>query len=1438
MKKNILEQFEQYSCDLLTTEIGVDKQTIVINEEGQFKINIPINSKTARTVGTSGLVDLIAYRSLDRLIIKAKKKLEFYTLLNINLNNMIKELNRISKKAIYGNWTNEQILELKKAIKLWQTEDENSKYISKKILNNIYDRLEKETLINNECKKCELSDILLNFKHQYEGRDSIKNNLDLISEIIKQLLSEDNKFDIIKADTGIDNKVDKIFTYSKGARWFIPIDGSYKYKIYKKIKNNTETYIGQFENNKLPKYLSRQEERKLTQQSENIFCNIRNYLSDDISQILPNLNYPNGTIIASLILDRGISATIENIKYKTHFVSVTSSSSQARTGQRLFCTENIYNYIDYFNTLGQNVSNTYLKNNKHITSKICSMLGLNLSTSFPCKNIRVSNYNIILVKDTEFDVKCKCEYIETNNPKNIIYKKDILDSYKILAKNKVHINGTDGMYIITKEMLYDLLTAAKFSKKEIDITLNQYSYYQSRVANQIKGMCLAFDWRSLLKEFNIHTITDKYNRVYNIDDIDMIVPESCWKGSRLFPEIKDKNGNIIADQNGDYAFDRCMKQLDYIYQQFNQPQFRICSIEHSKKSYCELTYQYLNTNLGYDEDLLCNMCKEVLNIYYTALGCKYNKVTNKLEFNNKITKQDRIMAIKLIFNMTIDNEEYILNNIYKKSLLAIQMNDNMIYNRYIVKQLTSLIIDKVKNLAQGKIPVSGNYIHILSDPLALLTKGKYRLLDSGQYYLTNCESKYAILYRSPHNNEHETCIIEFTNSDLLSKYLGNINDAIFFNVKSIEPLRLGGADFDGDKIFLHFLDFYTTSPTSKYMLQIAFNYLVQCSYHNKKYFKYDKKFSIENLKFMLNEYCNKRKEESIDMQLPVIDNYIKSDIPLLPWCKESIIYYTILTTCNQTGFLTNLVSVANNMLYGYWRECIKYEELIENNKSENNILNKERYKYYKQLYNETLNDIIIGTIAIGNEIDYVKTFTHLQLPKRIIKTYSSKYNRPMWLFNKYQEIWQNNYSKDTKSYKREYYWNLLINSPMAILNYFITGEQAGIKQPFTNNYLYDSTDKDIKKSWYSYFEKLQEYNEKSKLEDSNINFGILGQINNIAQYLYNQQYQEYETLLLSFIRDIDKINKIIPYIKNIKRYYLSEILKIIKLEEDFKALSDTLSDENKKIILEHKRNLYKYIEKAGMDIVIKQLDGDINSMKILADAVLLTQSNDNFAWSIAFKGILANIASHPSSVKSYKLINLNINLDINKKEICIKDNSVLGIMQNNKLYNFDNIFTLNVPDGLYKVHRFLGNNYIIAKLYNKYPQQINNNSKFKDIKELNISSIDKNGLRFLVPENKTLDECIRAIKNNNQFVTVKIDDLISTNKNGITLYGKFPNIYIENDIIGYYARDNKPNINLTDSRFNNKQMEVIFADNLVDEKNLKDSKTQMFIIYLKCKNFI
>lgn len=445
----------------------------------------------------------------------------------------------------------------------------------------------------------------------------------------------------------------------------------------------------------------------------------------------------------------------------------------------------------------------------------------------------------------------------------------------------------------------------------------------------MKGFSVYVPFRKILKEWGYESITDVYGNEHPIDEVDCIWNITMFKGHKLFLE-----------KYGNRAWTAYMNTLSKYHFKLGISKYSH-HIKHLNK-YTRMNFQYLQClNLWNPHYVNCYENKsfesyDILDREHEGKIIGLARYTTELF--EKIIKGDPFYTYKFLgITHTKDYEPQ------SRYLEAALINKTMLKDPAIKQFLYRKLKKYINEAKVGKIYCSGLYHTGVGDMIGYLQYAvglpPLGCLNENELYSGNLDCGAVISFRSPLVDPSEVNKMEIVRNDVINKWFGHLKDQdiVMFNMHDLSAPGQGGADFDGDIFFL----------------------------------------------------CNDPVIVDAKIHKPVIlDIEDKITTRSVPYTKENIVEYEIMTRDNRIGEITNVATSIEN----------KYTTDEET---------KKLYADYTSLLR----------IFQGKEIDFLKTGLrwhmnaglkkHLkQLPYFLLYNYPEKLNAYKALTEKNKRIEQ------------------------------------------------------------------------------------------------------------------------------------------------------------------------------------------------------------------------------------------------------------------------------------------------------------------------------------------------------------------------------------------------------------------------------------------------
>lgn len=460
----------------------------------------------------------------------------------------------------------------------------------------------------------------------------------------------------------------------------------------------------------------------------------------------------NTTVYKKNIRSAGGIIVVDGVEYKR----IACSAGDSRGRKVFFCACSIWNHVYDILLCGMDPEAEF------IPSKTNAYFGMVHSSSVPLTRTP----NIIVVDDFHIDVPGIYDICFGDEEKSEYQiERDVYD--------EASITPADGAGLIS------IATAKEFAK-----TLG-LSYvpaaFQIRCIPGLKGMLFTFDVADFASEYGCSTITDLWGDTWDVSNgVEVIMTKSqfkFWSQYRHYEEWRT-------------VFDT---EIHGYKRTFNISAVSVAPKKLENKK-C-LAYQHLQTLrlTGREIKELSQPTVDMVTKVHRDIQAflKYRGVD---EFNEDGTKNEDWNRIPPYYRALKHN-------------LALA-NDPFVRSR---------MLDDLKSIRNracvGKLIVSGNY-QILAPDLFALAQHAFGLEITGllgenqiysQYWTRRKVEKVDIL-RNPHVG-HEHCIANVTTSTDAERWFKYQTSTILTGIRDVIPLRLNGADVDGDTVLT------TNNPT-------------------------------------------------------------------------------------------------------------------------------------------------------------------------------------------------------------------------------------------------------------------------------------------------------------------------------------------------------------------------------------------------------------------------------------------------------------------------------------------------------------------------------------------------------------------------------------------------------------------------------------------------
>lgn len=451
------------------------------------------------------------------------------------------------------------------------------------------------------------------------------------------------------------------------------------------------------------------------------------------------------------------------------YVRLLCSAGMGRRSTTMFANEEIVDDLRTFLNCGRD------PNFEAVPNKWSAYYALASSAT-----LRVSYPNFVVIPDCEVEKEVDVDFLQETIDENI-------DPEVIPMRKLIGFNLFDGQGLISPRK-------AKEWASELDCDYLPATW-TVRCAF-LKGMLATFDFHLFAKEHNIDNIKDIYGKDHFVEDVDIIISESQFKGAKAYSSIEDYNA-------------KC-KEHDFAW--------GISRVSHSiekQKNHAFTTYQYIqNLNITTQEQIE-SLCKKTVDWFNNVTGEDW--VSTSLFLLGDVDKS----RLSSSWFESLDNP----------LLQSLLLEPKLINDKQIQSKIQRLINKKIKESYLGNLLIDGNYQTMISDPIshaewALGLEFKEGLGKKEYYsnYWNQRNINKVSAIRSPMTYWSENNVLDLVQRESLSKWYKYLYTGTIYNIWGADTLIMSGNDFDADENM-------TTSQKE----------FVECAYQNILPPTYDRK---------------------------------------------------------------------------------------------------------------------------------------------------------------------------------------------------------------------------------------------------------------------------------------------------------------------------------------------------------------------------------------------------------------------------------------------------------------------------------------------------------------------------------------------------------------------------------------------------------------------
>ena len=466
------------------------------------------------------------------------------------------------------------------------------------------------------------------------------------------------------------------------------------------------------------------------------------------------------------------------LRVQTHrYIAFERSASMSRNSKLCFVREDIYEPLKERMMLGMTIGECQL-------SKLYAYNGLLFTGGCRVDSSSLLNEKRIIVIDNPKSVIPDVKTITVEDDGS---DAPIREYHRVEKQMDIEITEFDGEGLVSPGLARHLDPVADKG--------HFHHSFQIRLP-YIKGVVHEVDFRSLFYDLGVHMIVDIWGNWHSIEDVDMILTKSMFKGFGWMTE----NGLSWAEY-----LRRCLKYDHALYIS------GMDSVE--PQDMTELNYQFLNTAAISDEEFRPAAVPKDWNFSRQAReGYWLTKATEQAyyDFRANLSSQRDYFIAKL------DDPELDITNRQRYRAELIKKNFWFIFEPIYQKELQDKAEHILSKYRNANLLVAGDNRYLSDDLIRLLaviaqpvSEYAYSVLmaesmNSAVFYAPKPayepNDMYTLL-RNPHIARNEEVIAKpMAAGSLRQQYLGHLHYVVMVDSRSLIPERLGGADYDGDMI--------------------------------------------------------------------------------------------------------------------------------------------------------------------------------------------------------------------------------------------------------------------------------------------------------------------------------------------------------------------------------------------------------------------------------------------------------------------------------------------------------------------------------------------------------------------------------------------------------------------------------------------------------------
>lgn len=434
------------------------------------------------------------------------------------------------------------------------------------------------------------------------------------------------------------------------------------------------------------------------------------------------------------VYDDTTGEVISSVKF-TRFLSTSASIKKS---------EVFYINSEYKDSMMEHIDCGRDQSVKFVPAKLSAYMALTMSSSNPVRN----TYNVCVVNDVEHDITTSVLELDDSKQEEPIITQ--IDEYKM------GLNCSDGFGFIDPQF-------AELWAEDLHLDYTPSSFITRNAF--CKGVLCRFPYKEFAKEHGINTITDVWGRVWNIDEVDIVLTTSmlklanCYSSWDSYYELTQKYG---------YTFS-ITKQTP-----------KVLDMERTTN------YQFIQAMEWDDEDIR-GFLKPSLDEIKEIKGADWRK------------------ALVYLRGMSLNEDSDVVRGDYTTAMMV---EPRIIEDSYVRTSINNMIKKRLDDCKKGTIKVRGNYQTVICDPI-ILAQGMLGLpikgtLQKGEFhseFWNRLGVDYVVGFRAPQVSYNNIAQMKLVTNDDTKKWYRYLGEMIIFNGYDATCARMSGCDFDGDTAF-------------------------------------------------------------------------------------------------------------------------------------------------------------------------------------------------------------------------------------------------------------------------------------------------------------------------------------------------------------------------------------------------------------------------------------------------------------------------------------------------------------------------------------------------------------------------------------------------------------------------------------------------------------